>query len=70
MKTKLLRKLRQKFYIIKTNDSYYVVEGSTASSEKITDSLDEARKRRRRFILNEGRTFYHEYSVLRTKRFN
>jgi hypothetical protein len=70
MKVKLLKKLRDKYYITKTNDGWYIVEGSNACSEKIIDSLDNAKKRRRKFILNEARTYYNEYSVLKNKRFN
>ena len=70
MKVRLLKKLRQKFYITKTNDGWYVVEGSTNSSEKVTDNLDSARKLRRKHILYEARTIYGSYSVLRKKRFD
>jgi hypothetical protein len=70
MKTKLLRKLRKKFYIRKTNDGFYIVEGSTKSSGKITKDLNEARKIRIDAILYEARTLYDEYSVLKNKRFN
>lgn len=70
MKVKLLKKLRKKFYITKTNDGWYLVEGSTNSSGKIIDSLDNARKLRRKHILYEARTYYSKYSVLRNKRFN
>jgi hypothetical protein len=70
MKVKLLKKLRKQFYIRKTTDGWYVVEGSGASSEKYTQDLDEARKLRRNYILSEARFLYGSYSVLRNKRYN
>jgi hypothetical protein len=70
MKVKLLKKLRKKFYIRKTTDGWYIVEGSSSSSEKITQNLDEARKLRRNYILSEARFLYGSYSVLRNKRYN
>jgi hypothetical protein len=70
MKTKLLRKLRDKYHIVKHNDGTYMVEGSHEATQIMSKDINEVRNWRRKMILREARDFYHEYSVLRKKTFN
>lgn len=63
MKTKLLRKLRSKFYIKRNVYGFYYVEDSGETSYWECVSINEARNHRRNMILRYARYHYPSYSI-------
>ena len=70
MKTKLLRKLRSKFYIVRNPYGRYLVEGSEEASHWNWDSIDKAREYRRDMIVKYARYHYSSYSVWYRRKLN
>lgn len=70
MKTKLLRKLRSKFYIKRNVYGFYYVEGSEESSDWDWVSIEEAREHRRKSILRYARYHYPSYSIWYRRKLN
>lgn len=68
MKTKLLRKLRNKFYITRMSKGSYIVEGSDESSRYDWSDVPTARSYRRKMILKHARDNFSSYSVWYSKR--
>lgn len=70
MKVKLLKKLKNKFIIKKSNYSYYYVDGYVGVSDAKFKSLESAKAYRRKLILKYARTYYSDYSILSKKTWN